>query len=161
MKSREWHKLSFPINSRSSRYISLPSSLLRFTNMSFFIAPVNPDAERLLREFDAHLVELNTLATLIPLDGASSVVDMETWCADWDEFLVSGSVVSVSYFYFRFANFPVFFLDKFWRVPGRSDGEARRPPFDCRYWREGRPMRRRVSARAGCYRRRSEGGCRI
>ncbi|KAG1814853.1 hypothetical protein EV424DRAFT_1541342, partial [Suillus variegatus] len=57
--------------------------------MSFFIAPVNPDAERLLREFDAHLVELNTLATLIPLDGASSVVDMETWCADWDEFLTN------------------------------------------------------------------------
>ncbi|KAG1802605.1 hypothetical protein EV424DRAFT_1351669 [Suillus variegatus] len=57
--------------------------------MSFFTAPVNPDAERLLREFDAHLVELNTLATLIPLDGASSVVDMETWCADWDEFLTN------------------------------------------------------------------------
>ncbi|KAG1858598.1 hypothetical protein C8R48DRAFT_775033 [Suillus tomentosus] len=55
--------------------------------MSFFKVPVNPDTEHLLCKFNAHLIELNTLVTIIPLSGASSVLDMETWCTDWDEFL--------------------------------------------------------------------------
>ncbi|KAG2045697.1 hypothetical protein BDR06DRAFT_978023 [Suillus hirtellus] len=55
--------------------------------MSFFKVPIHPDVKCLLCEFHVHVVELDSLVSLIPSGGTSSVLDMETWCSDWDEFL--------------------------------------------------------------------------